>query len=368
MRLTNAKILFYCHHPDKLLTTRDSLLKAIYRMPIDTFEEYTTDMAHEIVVNSKYTGQVYKDAFRKIKGTPKVLYPGLHLELYNSNVNLSDERVKVLSSKKRFVVSMNRFERKKNIDLAIHAFAALRDKTPDAFANLRLIVAGNALRNDVKAIQAIHSYCTGGYDTRVRENVEYLTELHSLAQGIGLTSYTLGTKSAAPTETVQVIFLPSFSEAQRTYLLANAVCLLYTPTNEHFGIVPIEAMYAQLPVVAVNTGGPTETVVDGVTGYLRPAEPEAFADAVALLLKDEERRKEMGLRGMKHVKASFSLDSFVRQLEDIIGGLWKVEKPPVWKVVGGAAMGVLGCMVLVCWLLWRAVGTWVFAQSKSKQA
>jgi glycosyltransferase involved in cell wall biosynthesis len=48
--------------------------------------------------------------------------------------------------------------------------------------------------------------------------------------------------------------------------------------GEHFGIVPIEAMYCQLPVVAVNDGGPTETVVDGLTGFLCDPDPESFAE------------------------------------------------------------------------------------------
>ena len=42
LRFTGAKILFYCHFPDKLLTKRQSFLKRLYRMPIDFFEETTT--------------------------------------------------------------------------------------------------------------------------------------------------------------------------------------------------------------------------------------------------------------------------------------------------------------------------------------
>ncbi len=56
LRLSSAKILFYCHFPDMLLTQRRSFLKSLYRAPIDWLEEKTTGMAHTILVNSKFTG------------------------------------------------------------------------------------------------------------------------------------------------------------------------------------------------------------------------------------------------------------------------------------------------------------------------
>jgi alpha-1,3/alpha-1,6-mannosyltransferase len=48
--------------------------------------------------------------------------------------------------------------------------------------------------------------------------------------------------------------------------------LIYTPENEHFGIVPLEAMLAGIPVLATNTGGPLETIYDGRIGWLRSPE------------------------------------------------------------------------------------------------
>ena len=42
LRLTGAKILFYCHFPDKLLTHRTTWIKTLYRWPADVLEEFTT--------------------------------------------------------------------------------------------------------------------------------------------------------------------------------------------------------------------------------------------------------------------------------------------------------------------------------------
>jgi alpha-1,3/alpha-1,6-mannosyltransferase len=83
---------------------------------------------------------------------------------------------------------------------------------------------------------------------------------------------------------LQVHFMPSFTDAQRSSLLAACVAVIYTPQNEHFGIVPLEAMAAARPVLACDSGGPKESVVDGETGFLQEPQPRAFGDAMARLL------------------------------------------------------------------------------------
>ena len=57
---------------------------------------------------------------------------------------------------------------------------------------------------------------------------------------------------------------------------AQSHAVVYTPSNEHFGIVPLEAMAMARPVVAVNNGGPRESVLHGRTGWLCEPTPEAF--------------------------------------------------------------------------------------------
>ena len=56
LKFSRAKVLFYCHFPDMLLTQRNSLLKSLYRRPIDALEEKTTGMADCVLVNSQFTG------------------------------------------------------------------------------------------------------------------------------------------------------------------------------------------------------------------------------------------------------------------------------------------------------------------------
>ncbi|CAG8555057.1 4842_t:CDS:2 [Cetraspora pellucida] len=285
LRFTGAKILFYCHFPDKLLTKRESILKKLYRYPVDLLEGLTTGYI--------FTSNVFRESFPNIRKAPQVLYPGIHFEAYDKKVDVT-------------ILSINRFERKKNIVLAIRAFARLRDDvmvSEEQFLNMRLVIAG-------------------GYDNRVPENVDHHKELDRVASRLELETFTIMPSSATyPPESAQIIFLCSFNEAQRTYLLSKSLCLLYTPSNEHFGIVPIEAMYACLPVIACNSGGPRETVRNGITGVLCSPTPLEFSEAIADFISGVHDRKVMGDSGREHAQKNFSLTTFVNSLELILMNL-----------------------------------------------
>ena len=116
-----------------------------------------------------------------------------------------------------------------------------------------------------------------------------------------------------------VTFVPSFSDAERALMLRHAALLLYTPPNEHFGIVPLEAMYSGVPVVACASGGPCETVLDGVTGRLCECDGDAFGRAALDILDGGDAlRAKMGAAGRERVAQHFSLDAFSDKLADHI--------------------------------------------------
>ena len=74
-------------------------------------------------------------------------------------------------------------------------------------------------------------------------------------------------------------------------------------------------MAAARPVIAVNRGGPTETIVDGRTGWLAAPTPAAFAEALARVLGDAHAARRMGEAGWAHVRANFSRTAFGDRLE-----------------------------------------------------
>lgn len=102
---------------------------------------------------------------------------------------------------------------------------------------------------------------------------------------------------------------------QRTLLLAACHAVVYTPQHEHFGIVPLEAMASGRPVIAVNSGGPTESVLPRRTGQLCEPTPAAFADAYEQLL-DAKKAEKMGHAARKHVVGTFSRAAFGDRLNE----------------------------------------------------
>ncbi|XP_075442532.1 alpha-1,3/1,6-mannosyltransferase ALG2 [Ascaphus truei] len=276
------KVLFYCHFPDQLLTQRISTLKIIYRAPIDWLEEKTTGMADCILVNSHFTANIFKNTFSSLAHIqPDVLYPSLNVNNFESAIyeDLSDL---VPVGRNLVFLSINRFERKKNIKLALQALCVLHGRlNSQDWGKVHLILAG-------------------GYDERVLENVEHYNELKDIAAKHEISGH--------------VTFLRSFSDKQKLSLLHNCICVLYTPSNEHFGIVPIEAMYMYCPVIAVNSGGPLESIVNDVTGFLCDPSPKAFSNAMEQFVKNPSLKTTMGKSGHARVKETFSSEAFSDQI------------------------------------------------------
>ena len=119
-------------------------------------------------------------------------------------------------------------------------------------------------------------------------------------------------------------------------LLRKAALLVYTPQNEHFGIVPLEAMLAGTPVLAADSGGPRETVLDGRTGWLRdPARPELWTAVMgrALMLTEAERDK-IGREGVRRVKGSFAQERLGERLDRMLDRLESLQRrPPLFNAV-----------------------------------
>jgi glycosyltransferase involved in cell wall biosynthesis len=77
--------------------------------------------------------------------------------------------------------------------------------------------------------------------------------------------------------------------------------------EEPFGMVFLEAMAMKKPVVAWNSGGAPEVIVDGVTGFVvAPHDTASLAGALTRLLQDPTLRRRYGEAGRRRVEETFT--------------------------------------------------------------
>ncbi|TFA97549.1 hypothetical protein CCMA1212_010729 [Trichoderma ghanense] len=331
----DAPILFYCHFPDLLLAQgRQSLIKRLYRVPFDWIEEWSMGFAQAVAVNSEFTKGVVARTWPRLqdKVDTKVVYPCVDTTLKKDES--PGEDIALGDGDYKIILSINRFERKKDIGLAVKAFADIPE----------------AKRNGVRLVLA------GGYDHRVAENVEYHAELEQLASSLSLTHHTVTSFDASSLSSIprdaSVLFLLSIPNSVKASLLRTARLLVYTPSNEHFGIVPLEAMLARVPVLAANTGGPVETIRDSKTGWLRnPDDVNAWSSVMSdVLSMPDADLCRMGADGEERVRSLFGRDNMALRLEKSIDEiLSKKHARPSLFIPVGILVSVLLAALAVYW-------------------
>ena len=253
LRAAGASVAFYCHFPDLLLVKnkqyprlrvhrscrllnyyhdircftnelskirfllqaeRTSLIKQLYRFPIDFVEELTTCFSSIIMVNSEFTLSVFRSTFTWCFTdncpTPKVVYPAVDTSsirytepqqmLQPHMLSTLPDPAKNFPANGPLFVSLNRFERKKSVETVIVALSEMKN-------------------NEEASIEAKSAtlIIAGGYDSRQKENIDYLKELRQLALAHGVED--------------RVAFLPNFSSEEREVSLLLFILLKLKRTN-----------------------------------------------------------------------------------------------------------------------------------------
>lgn len=156
--------------------------------------------------------------------------------------------------------------------------------------------------------------CAGAPDTKEieLETEALINELRQEREGVILISEML------PREKIRVLY---------SHARVFACPSLYEP----FGIINLEAMACETPVVGSHVGGIPEIIIEGETGYLVPLEsvsrtdfnpknPEVFqkalADKINILLDDEALATQMGKAGRERVLQIFSWESIAKTTFD----------------------------------------------------
>lgn len=221
------------------------------------FREVMAPVAALVWLSERPIGRVYRKTFFEAvsdstaqdlvhRGIPRqnirVIYNGVDTEGLTPN---PAER-----SKTPLFSYMGRIKKYKRIDLVIRAFEKIN--SPEA----RLEIAGSG---------------------------DFLRELEKLVATLGLES--------------RVKFRGRISEAEKLALLRRSWATVLASPKEGWGITNLEAAACGTPVIAADSPGIRESVVDGQTGYLVPSSATAIAERMNDLISDPSLVETLGHAG-----------------------------------------------------------------------
>jgi phosphatidylinositol alpha-1,6-mannosyltransferase len=230
-----------------------------------------------------YLGDFTKSRLQNVvpkETTLQRLAPGVDTDAFRPGLG-AERRDQLGLRDRRVVVCVSRLMPRKGQDVLIRALPAIRQRVPDVSL---LLVGGGPMR----------------------QRLERLAVTAGVAGAVTFTG-------SVPTDE-----LPTYYGAGDVFAMPGRTRLGGIDV-EGLGIVFLEAAACGLPVVAGDSGGAPEAVVDGTTGYVVDGRSVgAVADHVADLLAEPQLARAMGAAGHDWVSSRWSWGSAVQTLVDAL--------------------------------------------------
>ncbi|MEM2106540.1 MAG: glycosyltransferase family 4 protein [Candidatus Bathyarchaeia archaeon] len=198
--------------------------------------------------------KILKKYWRKVR----VVENGVDCERFKPGVEVGDLKMRLGLTKSKvalFVGALTKWHRYKGLE--------------DLLAALKILN-----REDVKLI------VVGDGDLR--------SEYQNMSERLGLSG--------------RVVFVGNLPDnvLPRYYAASDFLVLPSRDRSEGFGLTILEANASGIPAVASNIGGIPGILTDRVNGLLvQPRDPQALADALQVIVEDDDLRVRMGLMGRK---------------------------------------------------------------------
>ncbi len=166
--------------------------------------------------------------------------------------------------------------KEKNIDFLFESFKTLKD---EGIENIKLMLVGDG---------------------------PYKEELQKLAEDYKINN--------------NVIFAGYVNRSEIASYYRESDIFVFASLTETQGLVVLEAMASEIPVVAIKASGVEDMIVDNESGYLTQNYIEEFNKKVKLMLSDSSERNRIVKNGLERV-VQFSPEGTAKQLEEIYSSL-----------------------------------------------
>ncbi len=252
-----------------------------------------------------YVTEKTKSTFPVVASRCETTYNGIDAQEFSRD---KDYRASRLRRVKRILYS-GAVSPHKGLHVLLEAFVSVARQHPDVLLEIvgpigNYPIEENFDLRDKQTIRGLAPFYANDLWSLIKSKL-----LHQGADGEG---YLRCLKAILPDDVAQRVSFPGMiprSELVDRYYEADVFA--FAPIwNEGFGLPPLEAMAAGLPVVTSRSGTVVETVVDGKTGYLvEKNNAEELAHALLVLLNDDDRREAMGRAGRSRALDHFSWEN-----------------------------------------------------------
>ena len=221
-------------------------------------------------INENY-GNFFSNKKRKLL----VIFRGINTNYFNS--------------KKISLLKMEKFYKKNNIDK--NKFIILLPGRLTAWKGQKIFIEALKLLSEQNNNQPFEGIILGGDQGRS----VYKKQLIALVEQYRLKKI--------------IKFIDHCDEMPVAYKIANLVCSC-SSEPEAFGRISVEAQSMEIPIIASNIGGSTETIIEGKTGFLfKSGDSNALTNAIiAVMQKDYNSLKSIGFEGRKNILKKFDVD------------------------------------------------------------
>lgn len=266
IRNRNERVLWYAHTPLRdfydLYKYRLSLTKS-YQKPVriigakigKRLDQAVVKDLEMIVTNSNNTRSRITRFYNR---DAKVLGGGVDCKQFRND---GDEK---------YFYYVSRFSPNKRQDYAIDAFRMFKRKQK----GYRLILAG-AVSKD-------------------RMYHDYYLKIREMAR-----------------ETGDVKIVENIDEGLNRELYSRSTAVLFTPVDEDYGLVPLEAMASYKPIISVNEGGPKDVISNGRTGFLVNSAKE-MANRMLFVAQNPSAAAKIGKMGRNEVLKNHTWSGFFK--------------------------------------------------------
>lgn len=268
IRNKNCPVIWYCFSPNReafdlyewRMSRRGIFQRALYWSFIQPYRSIEFSVVPKIEHIFAISGNVRERIKKYLGRNSEILMPGVDYQEFHAG------------SFRKYFFYPSRIAPEKNFEMAIEAFKKFKKEKGGSW---KLIIAGSL-------------------DSERMEHVSYYRKIKRMIAGYGEIRLNV-------------------PEAELKKLYSECFSALFTPFNEDFGLIPLEAMSSYKPCIAINQAGPSEIVKDGENGFLVNS-PTEMAIRMQTLAENPALAEEMGKKGRKYVEKNFNWNDFLERL------------------------------------------------------